>query len=46
MPQKSRNKVFGMKQKTNKEPPKIFGGFEVGKNVSVVFAKPKNKTKG
>ena len=46
MPQKSQNKVFGRKQKRNKEPSKIFRGFEVGKNVGVVFAKPKNKTKG
>ena len=46
MPQKRRNKVFGMKQTTNKAHSKIFRGFEVGKNVRVVFAKPKNKTKG
>ena len=34
------------KQTTNKASCKIFTGFEVGKNVCVVFPKPKNKTKG
>ena len=46
MPQTSRNKVFGRKQTTNKEPSKIFRGFEVGKKVHVVFPKPNKKTKG
>ena len=45
MPQKSLNNVFRTKYTTNKEPPKIFRGFQVGKNERVVFAKPKNKTK-
>ena len=46
MPQKSRNKVFGKKQRTNKAPSKIFRGFKVRKKVRVVFPNPKNKTKG
>ena len=46
MPRKSRNKVFGIKQTTNKTPSKIFTGFEVGKKVRWVFPKPKNKPKG
>ena len=46
MPQKSRNKGFGRKQTRNKAPSKIFRGFKVRKNVRVVFAKAKNKTKG
>ena len=41
MPQKSRNKLFQRKKTINKEPSKIFRGFKVGKNVRVVFPKPK-----
>ena len=45
IPQKSRNNVFRRKETTNKAPSKIFRRFEVGKNVRVVFKKPKKKTK-
>ena len=45
MPETSRNKIFKRKKLTNKAPSKIFRDFEVGKEVRVVFPKPKNKTK-
>ena len=46
VPQTSRNKVFRRKETTTKAHSKIFRGLEVGKNVRLVFPKPKNKTKG
>ena len=34
---KCRNKVFRTKERTNKVPPKIFGGFEVGTKARLMF---------